>query len=172
MVSHDGAIFWGPPVRLRSSCLLDASSFPFDSQSCVLKFGSWTYPVSQVDILNMRPKVDVSRYVSNGEWQLVGYTTTRYETVYPGPGNVTYSDVKVRLVIQRRTLYYIMNILFSCIWLSILTLLDFCLPPDEGEKITLGATVLLSYAFFMLLVANSVPPSSESLPLLGETCCM
>ena len=69
----------------------------------------------------------------------------------------------------RRILYYILNILCPCIWLNILSLLAFCLPPDAGEKITLGITVLLSYSVFMLLVAESMPPTSEFVPLIGES---
>ena len=65
-------------------------------------------------------------------------------------------------------MYYILNILCPCIWLNILSLLAFCLPPDAGEKITLGITVLLSYSVFMLLVAESMPPTSEFVPLIGK----
>lgn len=70
--------------------------------------------------------------------------------------------------LDRRILYYILNILCPCIWLNILSLLAFCLPPDAGEKITLGITVLLSYSVFMLLVAESMPPTSEFVPLIGK----
>ncbi|CAF3292360.1 unnamed protein product, partial [Rotaria sp. Silwood2] len=68
--------------------------------------------------------------------------------------------------IRRRVLYYLFNIIFPCIWLSILSLLGFCLPPDSGEKITLGITVLLAFSVFMLLIAESMPATSEMVPLI------
>ncbi|VDK43383.1 unnamed protein product, partial [Anisakis simplex] len=43
MVFYDGTVFWPPPTQLRSTCKIDVTYFPFDSQHCALKFGSWTY---------------------------------------------------------------------------------------------------------------------------------
>ena len=48
MVSSDGTVFWSPPARLRSSCKVDITFFPFDEQHCYMKFGSWTYDQAQV----------------------------------------------------------------------------------------------------------------------------
>ncbi|XP_064609290.1 neuronal acetylcholine receptor subunit beta-3-like [Liolophura sinensis] len=167
MVHFDGKVFWSPPARLRSSCKVDITFFPFDSQECRLKFGSWTYEKAQVDIFNKTPFVDVANYISNGEWQLTKYNVERNETVYTGTDSEIYPDVTIVLVIHRRILYYVLNIIFPCVWLSILSLLNFLLPPDEGEKITLGITVLLSYSVFMLLVAENMPSTSEFVPLIG-----
>ncbi|VEL14472.1 unnamed protein product [Protopolystoma xenopodis] len=52
--------------------------------------------------------------------------------------------------------------------MSCLTLISFLLPPDSGEKVTLGLTILLAYSVFMLLIAENMPPTSEFAPLLGE----
>jgi len=68
---------------------------------------------------------------------------------------------------KRRVLYYMINIVFPCLWLSILSTLTFWLPPDSGEKITLGITVLLAFSVFMLLVAENMPKTSDSTPLIG-----
>jgi len=61
-----------------------------------------------------------------------------------------------------------LNIILPCISLNVLSLLAFCLPPDAGEKVTLGITVLLSYSVFMLLIAENMPPTSEFVPLIGK----
>ncbi|GFR58637.1 neuronal acetylcholine receptor subunit alpha-10 [Elysia marginata] len=52
MVYSNGTVFWAPPARFRSSCKIDITYFPFDDQSCELKFGSWTYDGFQVDVTN------------------------------------------------------------------------------------------------------------------------
>ena len=167
MVSHDGTVFWSPPARLRSSCKVDITFFPFDGQLCKMKFGSWTYDQAQVDITNKSTMVDMSNYVTNGEWELLSTDIMRNEVVYP-ISDAVYPDVTVSFHIYRRILYYILNIIFPCVWLNILSLLAFCLPCDSGEKITLGITVLLSYSVFMLLIAENMPPTSEFVPLIGE----
>jgi nicotinic acetylcholine receptor len=52
--------------------------------------------------------------------------------------------------------------------MSVLTLLVFCLPPESGEKIALGITVLLAFSVFMLAIAEKMPETSESIPLIGK----
>ena len=146
---------------------MDITFFPFDRQSCPLKFGSWTYDQAQVDLTKSRDTIDMSNYITNGEWELAGAEVVRNETVYP-IGDDVYPDVTVYVTINRRILYYILNIILPCVWLNMLSLLAFCLPPDAGEKITLGITVLLSYSVFMLLIAESMPPTSEFVPLIGK----
>jgi len=54
MVHSDGRVFWLPPARLRSSCKVDITLFPFDDQVCSLKFGSWTYDQAQVILASLR----------------------------------------------------------------------------------------------------------------------
>lgn len=57
---------------LKSTCYIDVRWFPFDVQKCDLKFGSWTHNGWLLD-LQMR-EVDISTYIPNGEWDLVGET--------------------------------------------------------------------------------------------------
>lgn len=51
--------------------------------------------------------------------------------------------------------------------LSMLTIVLFWLPCDSGEKITLGLTVLLAFSVFMLMIGETMPETSDSMPLLG-----
>jgi hypothetical protein len=43
-----GEVFWKPPAIYKSSCEINVEYFPFDEQSCIMKFGSWTYNGFQV----------------------------------------------------------------------------------------------------------------------------
>jgi len=87
-----------------------------------------------VDIVASRNVVDVSNYVTNGEWWLVSTNVERHAVVYP-IGPAAYPDVVVSLHISRRVFYYVFNIIVPCVWLNLLSLLAFCLPPDAGEKV-------------------------------------
>jgi hypothetical protein len=59
-----------PPGILKSTCYIDVRWFPFDVQKCDLKFGSWTYNGWLLDLQIL--DVDISSYIPNGEWDLVG----------------------------------------------------------------------------------------------------
>jgi len=43
----------------------------------------------------------------------------------------------------------------------------FYLPPDSGEKVSLGITVLLSFSVFLLRISENVPKTSDCIPLIG-----
>ncbi|CAJ0576020.1 unnamed protein product, partial [Mesorhabditis spiculigera] len=166
MVVHTGEVFWPPPTQLRSTCKIDVTYFPFDSQHCSLKFGSWTYHGLQVDITNRSANIDLTNYVTSGEFDLVAVYQKRRVVLYtccPEP----YPDITFYIHIRRKTLYYMYNIVFPCLMMSILTLLVFWLPPDSGEKIALGITVLLAFSVFVLAIAEKMPETSDSMPLIG-----
>lgn len=47
-------------------------------------------------------------------------------------------DITFTIQIRRRTLYYFFNLIVPCVLISSMALLGFTLPPDSGEKLTLG----------------------------------
>jgi len=120
----------------------------------------------QVDVVNRSASVDLDNYVFNGEWELLTIGVRRNEIVYACCVE-PYPDVTFTIVIRRRTLYYLFNVIFPCLWLTVLSLVGFWLPPDSGEKITLGITVLLAFSVFMLMIAENMPATSEFVPLMG-----
>ncbi|XP_053406202.1 neuronal acetylcholine receptor subunit alpha-2-like isoform X1 [Mercenaria mercenaria] len=166
MVSFEGVVFWPPPAKFRSSCKIDITFFPFDDQLCKMKFGSWTYDGFQVDVTNRSANVDLSNYIYSGEWDLIDIIVVRNTVTYACCIEF-FPDVTFSIIMRRRTLYYLFNIIFPCLWLTVLSLLGFWLPPDSGEKITLGITVLLAFSVFMLLIAENMPATSEFVPLIG-----
>lgn len=43
ILHHSGKVIWKPPAIYKSFCEIDVEYFPFDQQTCFMKFGSWTY---------------------------------------------------------------------------------------------------------------------------------
>ena len=121
----------------------------------------------QVDVTNRTVSVDLSNFVDNGEWTLIETRQVR-NVVYYACCVEPFPDVTFYIHLRRRVLYYFFNVIIPCMLLSVLTLTGFCLPPDSGEKITLGLTVLLAFSVFMLLIAENMPPTSEYVPLIGQ----
>ncbi|KAL8562669.1 hypothetical protein ACOMHN_011240 [Nucella lapillus] len=173
MVSSNGHVFWSPIVKFHSTCDIDITLFPFDDQVCHLKLGSWAYDGFQVNLTNRSHSADLTNYVINGEWVLLkveSFLKVVYYPCCPEP----FPDVRVIIYLRRRILYYTQNIVIPCVMLSVLTLLVFWVDPDSGEKMNLGMTVLLAFSVFMLLMAENMPATSTSVPVIGIylTCVM
>ncbi|KAF0039373.1 hypothetical protein F2P81_007608 [Scophthalmus maximus] len=163
---YNGEITWDAPAITKSSCVVDVSYFPFDSQECKLTFGSWTYNGNQVDIIMGMDSGDLSDFVENVEWKCHGMPATKNVIMY-GCCSDPYPDITYTVLLQRRSSFYIFNLLLPCFLISFLAPLGFYLPADSGEKVSLGVTVLLALTVFQLMVAESMPPS-ESVPLIGK----
>ena len=66
-----------------------------------------------------------------------GVPAVRNEVRYdccPAP----YLDITFTIKIRRRTLYYFCNLIIPCILIASMAVLGFTLPPDSGEKLSLG----------------------------------
>ncbi|KAH0619871.1 hypothetical protein JD844_014243 [Phrynosoma platyrhinos] len=165
VVKHDGTIAWTPPANYKSSCTIDVTYFPFDLQNCSMKFGSWTYDGSQVDIILVDEEVDKRDFFDNGEWEIVAATGIRGNRT---DGCCWYPFITYSFIIRRLPLFYTLFLIIPCIGLSFLTVLVFYLPSYEGEKISLCTSVLVSLTVFLLVIEEIIPSSSKVIPLIGE----
>ncbi|XP_037968157.1 acetylcholine receptor subunit alpha-like [Plutella xylostella] len=175
-IYHQGLVEWKPPAIYKSSCEIDVEYFPFDEQTCVLKFGSWTYDGFKVDLRHMDEAagsnvvnvgVDLSEFYMSVEWDILEVPAVRNEKFYTCCDE-PYLDITFNITMRRKTLFYTVNIIIPCMGISFLTVLTFYLPSDSGEKVTLSISILISLHVFFLLVVEIIPPTSLVVPLLGK----
>uniref|UniRef100_A0A8C6NJV7 Cholinergic receptor nicotinic beta 3 subunit a n=1 Tax=Nothobranchius furzeri TaxID=105023 RepID=A0A8C6NJV7_NOTFU len=165
IVRWDGTVTWTPPASYKSSCTMDVTFFPFDRQNCSMKFGSWTYDGHMVDLVLVDHHVDRKDFFDNGEWEILnatGVKGSRRDGLYWYPF-ITYS-----FILKRLPLFYTLFLIIPCLGLSFLTVLVFYLPSDEGEKLSLSTSVLVSLTVFLLVIEEIIPSSSKVIPLIGE----
>ena len=167
-MSSDGSAVWAPGGVFLTSCALDISLFPFDHQTCDLVFGSWMHSNTSIHLRNRRDSVGITKYSENNEWDLVKTEAFTKHLAYAGLPSETFPMVTFRVHLRRKTTYYVVNVIGPCVLMSMMELLAFLLPPESGEKVTLGVTVLLSFIVFLLFVAENIPRSSDAVPLIGK----
>ncbi|CAF0790530.1 unnamed protein product [Rotaria sp. Silwood1] len=174
-IRYDGTVQWNPPMIYKSYCEIDIQYYPFDIQNCTLKFGTWTYSGSLVNLqfLTDNQSVifergwDLEDYTPSIEWEILNLRAIRHEIVYSCCTEV-YLDLTFTCTIKRKPLFYIVNLIVPCVNISVLAVLVFLLPSDSRKKITLSISILVALLVFYLLLIELIPPISLVIPLLGK----
>ncbi|XP_074549753.1 acetylcholine receptor subunit delta [Halichoeres trimaculatus] len=180
LVFPDGGIYWLPPAIFRSSCSINVNYFPFDWQNCSLKFVSLTYNAKEIQMKlkeEADPEteilhtvewivIDPESFTENGEWEIIHRPARKNTYKHIPMESNKHQDITFYLIIKRKPLFYIVNIIIPCVLISFLASLVYYLPADSGEKMTLSISVLLAQSVFLLLISQRLPETSMSVPLI------
>ncbi|XP_043861290.1 acetylcholine receptor subunit delta [Dromiciops gliroides] len=182
LVYPSGWVYWLPPAIFQSSCPITVTDFPFDWQNCSLKFSSLTYTAKEINLQLKQETDEVSGrsypvewiiidpegFTENGEWEIVHRAARKNIDQSVSPASTSYQDITFYLIIRRKPLFYIINILVPCVLISFMINLAFYLPADSGEKTSLTISVLLAQSVFLLLISKRLPATSHAIPLIGK----
>lgn len=188
IVYYNGLVVWKPPSIYKSFCSIDIEYFPYDTQTCRMKFGGWTYngflldvrqlPTTGCEVVNKADDegefqflgrgMDLSGYYPSLEWDLMELNSARHEKIYAGCcGQDFYIDITFKIEIRRKTLFYTVNLMIPCMMFAILTSIVFYVPPIE-HKMTFSISILVTLTVFYLILIDLVPPTSLVIPLIGK----
>ncbi|XP_023579232.1 acetylcholine receptor subunit epsilon isoform X3 [Octodon degus] len=178
LIYEGGYVTWLPPAIYRSTCAVEVTYFPFDWQNCSLIFRSQTYSAKEVEFIFAvddngetisKIDIDTEAFTENGEWAIdfcPGVIRSH------GGGSADHqgeTDVIYTLIIRRKPLFYVINIIVPCVLISGLVVLAYFLPAQAGgQKCTVSINVLLAQTVFLFLIAQKIPETSLSVPLLGK----
>ncbi|KAM9768815.1 5-hydroxytryptamine receptor 3A isoform 2-T2 [Dama dama] len=168
-VRHHGEVQNYKPLQVMTACSLDIYNFPFDVQNCSLTFTSWLHNIQDINIslwrLPEKVKFDRSVFMNQGEWELLGVLTQFQE--FSIESSDSYAEMKFYVVIRRRPLFYAVSLLLPSIFLMVVDIVGFYLPPDSGERVSFKITLLLGYSVFLIIVSDTLPATAIGTPLIG-----
>lgn len=72
-----------------------------------------------------------------------------------------------QVVIRRRPLFYTVSLLLPSIFLMVMDIVGFYLPPNSGERVSFKITLLLGYSVFLIIVSDTLPATAVGTPLIG-----
>uniref|UniRef100_A0A158P9H4 Acetylcholine receptor subunit alpha-type acr-16 n=1 Tax=Angiostrongylus cantonensis TaxID=6313 RepID=A0A158P9H4_ANGCA len=157
------------PAIYTVTCRLNIRFFPYDRQNCTLTISSWTNSKSALDYY-ADAEVNMASYITNEEWDVKSFKIYRHEYKYaccPEP----WAILQASLVIQRKPLYYVVNLIIPTSIITVVSITGFFTPAstddDRTEKINLGITTLLAMSILMLMVSDQMPTTSEFVPLIA-----
>ena len=156
---HTGMVRHSRVVNYRSSCLMSLKYFPFDVQNCTLSFISFYYVGSDLNLTALEASKSIQ--YENSEFEMLSITSSR--EINPFHGMIT---LHYHFLFKRRPAFYLLSMILPCTMITLVAMLAFCIPPESGEKIGLGVTVLLSLSVFLLILSDQMPPMTE-IPLIA-----
>ena len=139
VVYSNGDMNWVPPAIYKSSCYIDVEFFPFDKQTCDLRFGSWTYDQQQMNFTYYDPnerRITIKDYVVSGSWDLLDDPMSINVSTpiqMPDENQTSNPDASIAnarlnkvdgqnrvefictLVIKRKTLFYTVNLIIPTV---------------------------------------------------------
>ena len=173
-VYYNGEVTYFSPAILTFSCKINARTFPFDWQVCKMRFSSWNYHNGELIILPLNGSDSLQKHFAyKGVWELKNVKVQLDAHCYnfghsAKPEWKPLSELIYIVYLKRQPLHHVLDILVPCFLLSILNLMVNLLPPEAGEKITLGTTNLLALLLFQELVSVTLPPSSDNPPIISK----
>ncbi|KAK2822326.1 hypothetical protein Q5P01_022391 [Channa striata] len=177
LVSPNGCVYWLPPAIYRSACTITVNYFPFDWQNCTMVFRSQTYSANEIELVLKEENnhtmewvdIDPEAFTENGEWVIKHRPAKKVINSQYTKDELEYQEVVFFLIIQRKPLFYIINIIAPCVLFSSLGLLVYYLPAKAGgQKCTMSIACLLGQTVFLFLIAKKVPETSKAVPLIGK----
>ncbi|XP_049713299.1 5-hydroxytryptamine receptor 3B [Elephas maximus indicus] len=174
-VNSSGTVRNTKPIQVVSACSLETYAFPFDIQNCSLTFNSILHTVEDIDLAFLRSREDIKHdkkaFLNDSEWELLSVPST-YNILQNSAGD--FAQIQFNVVIRRRPLVYVVSLLIPSIFLMLVDLGSFYLPPNCRARIVFKTGVLVGYTVFRVNMSDEVPRSAASTPLIEIffTVCM
>ncbi|XP_067676547.1 neuronal acetylcholine receptor subunit alpha-3-like [Haliotis asinina] len=162
-VYSDGTVTWLPGANFLTNCKLDLTLFPFDVQTCQFQFLPISYFSNELKMVSSLVDVNTQSYTENGEWILSGSRAYITEMTF---ADSTFSFLYVDIHLERRPMFFVLNVIIPVVVLSFLNIFVFSLPCDCGEKVSYAITCLLSLTVFISIVSELLPKSSDNIPMV------
>jgi hypothetical protein len=156
----NGSVFWNTADVMSVMCTADMTYYPFDVQHCVIAVIPWGFLTSEVGCAVSNSTVGMQYYIENSAWIVSSGVIS----------NITmgsFSKVEVTLTIERRSTFFVVNLICPIVILVFMDTLVFALPVESGERMSYSITVLLSVTVFLTLIGDNVPKTSRPVSLLS-----
>ncbi|XP_059812836.1 5-hydroxytryptamine receptor 3B [Hypanus sabinus] len=167
-VNASGAVKNYKPMQVVSACNLEIYAFPFDKQNCTFTFCSWLHTVNDVNLKFWRSfdeiENDTRAFLGDGEWELLS-VPSKYERIHDKGKD--YAQIQFNIVIRRRPLLYVVSLLLPSIFLMLVDVTSYFLPPGSSGRITFKSSILLGYTVFRMNLHDELPITALRTPLIG-----
>ena len=163
-VLYFGLVYKQLVSLFQTSCKANVYKFPFDQQECTIALVNSLSPADYANFSLSAHAIDLDIYFPITDWTLISATaTTAYKDYSFKLATVTFS-----FILKRQSTFYVVTMILPSLFLSMIGLMVFPLPPDSGEKVSLNVACLMSFFINQLAISEEFPSSWDAMPVIGE----
>ncbi|RZB54416.1 nicotinic acetylcholine receptor alpha 9 subunit, partial [Asbolus verrucosus] len=166
VVSNVGQVVCVPPTHQTSLCVGDLTRYPFDTQNCTIRFGSWVHSGEEIDIQLAKPPVSTGDLVPNGEWTLVDKQAVKHAGKFKCCPNSTYPSVFYIFQIKRMVGAHVASVILPAIALVAITLTSLWMSPSHSDRLSLCCVNLVCEFLYAQYVSYMLPSHGQNIPLI------
>ncbi|KAL3986095.1 Neurotransmitter-gated ion-channel ligand binding domain family protein [Acanthocheilonema viteae] len=152
---ENGTIWVNYRMSVKAPCELDLRIFPFDIQSCILRFESYSHNKDEVTLRWMDHAITLMKPLQLPDFDLVCYRTNNETILYP---NGYWDQLQVIFTFKRRYGFYILQAYVPTYLTIIVSWVSFCMEPKAlPARTTVGVSSLLALTFQFGNILKNLP---------------
>ena len=163
-IDNYGTCVTWPYKSFKVGCKIKIRKFPFDVQVCELDFLSWSNPSSVLKLKTTSDTLSFQYYKESSEWAITSIRIREYFNPYGDDG---WDHVEFKFTLQRKWLFYVLNMIVPIMCISFLNITCFIIPSESGERVTLCISSFLTLAVFLTIMSSFLPESSDEVCLFA-----
>ena len=159
MLYSDGTVFYSNPVVLKMPCSLELQTFPFDTQTCSMKFGSWVYSSQYLNLIpytSEEQQIDVLDSFSHTEWEIDELSVELHFNEREGYTNEIFNELEYNIVLSRFPHYYKLSMGMT-IALVIVSFIIMLMEPSNVSRTSTAVFIPLTILALQLTLADKIP---------------
>lgn len=159
MLYSDGTVFYSNPVVLKMPCSLELQTFPFDTQTCSMKFGSWVYSSQYLNLIpytNEEQQIDVLDSFSHTEWEIDELSVELHFNEREGYIYEIFNELEYNIVLSRFPHYYKLSMGMT-IALVIVSFIIMLMEPSNVSRTSTAVFIPLTILALQLTLADKIP---------------
>ena len=155
----DGTVFYSNPVVLKMPCSLELETFPFDTQTCSMVFGSWVYSSQFLNLIphtNEEQQIDVLDSFSHTEWEIEELTVELHVEERTGHIDEEFNELEYNISLSRFPHYYKLSMGMT-IALVLVSFIIMLMEPDNVSRTSTAVFIPLTILALQLTLADKIP---------------
>uniref|UniRef100_A0AAU6PBN0 Nicotinic acetylcholine receptor alpha9 n=1 Tax=Protohermes xanthodes TaxID=1452977 RepID=A0AAU6PBN0_9NEOP len=166
MLRATGNITCVIPIRHDALCKSNVKQWPFDTQKCTVRVGSWIYSGEEVGFRLVKPSVSLGDYTPNREWELISANASINPGVIICCPNRTYPHIDYKFNIVRHATAITTTTIIPAAIFAVITLAAMFASWDSQERYFFCGLNLVLHLLILENLVWILPPNGLECPII------